>query len=1058
MIEIKGSDGPGVSKQIVNQRPLISAAVAIFVAGGLQDVDADLLAFVQSCGKRAMLVEAAGDDFRILATGGTWAGRGGISPQSVGGLVSETTKPPYRDTILQLMRLCLSEGRALTDEQTFPTSDGGVVHFRTDVVPLPPDSGGPRVLWTTCDVTNQREANERLLRAEERFRKLVADSLQGVCIARDFDVLFCNDAWAHTMGYANAADASRPGILRDVIPPEEHEIARARWIAATIDGGTQMIRGARRLTKDGREIWTDMNLRGIDWFGVKAVQSTLLDVSRTKVAEQKLRTVEERHDLLLENMSDVIAKLAINGRILEIFGATRAFVGTSSEDVRANVAKFIFAEDQPRIGDALRTLRATGEPTRALIRLRHVDGHLIWVETNYAPIRDTDTGKIVEIVAIGRDVTERVAAEQALREIEQRQRLILENTNDFLARVDLDGYAKDVFGGIERLIGVTIEEMTGPPITYMVDEDKPKVDDAIAELKRTGQAVRALFRMRHAEGHLVCVECEFSPIRDSKTGDVVEIAVVGRNVTERVRMEATLRESEERFRLLAEHSADPILRFDVSGKLLYVSPATLRMSGFTPEEVMQQSIEVIHPDDRTLVLEKFQNLATGLIEAEIFEYRRHHKNGRWIWLEANGISVRNPETDAVKELVFTYRNVSERKRMVEELIAAKDLAEAGGRAKSEFLAMMSHEIRTPMNGVMGMAALLLDTGLDDTQRKFVETLYGSAESLLSVLDEVLDLSKLDAGRMTVEERPFDLKAVLDDTLALFGPKAKERNVVLDGAVHADVAPRHLGDPLRIKQVLNNLVSNAVKFTPKGKVEVAITAEAGGIAFAVSDTGIGMNGETRAKLFQPFTQGDSSITRRYGGTGLGLSICKKLVELMGGTITVESAPGRGSTFRFTLPLEIDAAKAARARIPAAHPTVRLRLLVVEDHPVNRMVIEKMLEKLGHDVRSAADGLAAVDAVKAERFDAIFMDIELPEMDGFATADAIRLLSPTAARVPIIALTAHGPEERAAEAKARGFAFYVTKPVKPKDLAAVLAALTTADRPVCDDAAMTGTLGV
>jgi len=440
------------------------------------------------------------------------------------------------------------------------------------------------------------------------------------------------------------------------------------------------------------------------------------------------------------------------------------------------------------------------------------------------------------------------------------------------------------------------------------------------------------------------------------------------------------------------------------------------------------------------------------------EYRVHRADGQQVWAFA-AAELTLDENGEARTLVGAMKNISDRKKTELDLIDARDLAEAGSRAKSDFLATMSHEIRTPLNGVLGMAQAMDRDDLAPIQRQRLDVIKTSGEALLVLLDGVLDLSKIESGRLELEAGEVDIAAVARAALATFTALASEKDL----AVSVEVTPRaegvYAGDSGRVSQILYNLISNAVKFTHAGSVRIAIDRADGMLAISVTDSGIGFNPERRAALFDKFVQADASITRRYGGSGLGLAITRELARMMGGDVEVEGAEGEGSVFTVRLALARlrDAAPPRDAIPPAGHsdePVRTLRVLAAEDNAINQLVLKTLLHQAGINPTVVSDGKKAVEAWEVGDWDLILMDVQMPLMDGLTAARLIREreLLTGRARVPIIALTANVMSHQVATYRNDGMDAVVAKPIAVSELfAAIDACLASRGEPIRDHAA-------
>ncbi len=487
------------------------------------------------------------------------------------------------------------------------------------------------------------------------------------------------------------------------------------------------------------------------------------------------------------------------------------------------------------------------------------------------------------------------------------------------------------------------------------------------------------------------------------------------------------------------------MNLDGSSAYLYASAGIEDIYGLQPEDVANDAsrvLAVVHPDDLPAVVASYMQALETLSHWDTI-YRVNHPVKGEIWVEGHAKPERTPEGDTIWYGIAT--DVTAQKQVQLQLEHAKQAAEAANQAKSQFLANMSHEIRTPINGVLGMTRLLLDTELSPQQREYADTVRYSGDVLLSVINDILDFSKIEAGHLALEQIDFELATVLHELGSMMALRIREKGLHYQAELAPGVPARLRGDPGRLRQVLLNLVGNAVKFTDTGGVQLSISVASQSashctLQFSVRDSGIGIPAEKIPQLFNRFSQLDESTSRRYGGTGLGLAICQQLVTLMGGEIRASSQPGQGAEFSFTLPLQVaDPASAQPApRVPQAANGQHYRVLLAEDNPVNQRVAVKMLENLGCSVHTANNGLHALSALARQDFDIVFMDLQMPEMDGIEATRAIRA-GDAEVRDPaiaIVALTANALADEKARCFAVGMNDFLVKPIQPEALAGAL----------------------
>jgi PAS domain S-box-containing protein len=543
-------------------------------------------------------------------------------------------------------------------------------------------------------------------------------------------------------------------------------------------------------------------------------------------------------------------------------------------------------------------------------------------------------------------------------------------------------------------------------------------------------------------GRLVWGLLNVSLVRDT-SGQPLHFFSQIEDITERKEVEAKAMEAEAKFRAVFNHNPLMTLLVTHPGrKIVEINDACLRGFGFRREDVIGRLASELDVWVDPQAEGRFSEFLRGKGPTDSFESVFKRSDGKPFVVKIDSAAFVH---DGASYYLHSLEDITEQQRIKAELQQAKEAAESANRAKSDFLATMSHEIRTPMNGVLGFTTLLLETPLNAEQKDFVGIIQRSGDALLSILNDILDFSKIEAGKFILEAVPFDLKALCGDVLALVAPSAADKQLGLTLEYATDAPLRLTGDPTRVRQVLLNLLGNALKFTEKGSVHLEVrNTRAGQLKISVTDSGPGISTELQSQLFERFTQADSSTTRRYGGTGLGLAICKRLTELMGGRIGLTSDVGSGSTFWFTHPIGVD-------KVPvqvAAKPTLvlvprmsRVRVLLADDNPVNQMLASRLLTRLGCVVDQAATGEEAVALSRINAYDLIMMDCHMPQMDGFEATRIIREGQSHRQRVPIVALTASVTSEDRQRCFDAGMDDFLGKPIIVDELESMVGKWTS-----------------
>jgi two-component system, sensor histidine kinase and response regulator len=684
-----------------------------------------------------------------------------------------------------------------------------------------------------------------------------------------------------------------------------------------------------------------------------------------------------------------------------------------------------------------------------------------WTDAEAGILRDLAASVITEI-QLRTELLQRTRLDEALRHSAEQLRGAFDFAAVGIALVGLDGRFLKVNRALCEAVGYPEEELLALTFQDITHPEDLEGDLKLAQQLLDGQIDSYQLEKRyiHREGRTVRILLVGSLVRDPAGRPVNFIAQV-HDVTARKAAEEARRESETRYRMLLDTAHEGVWTIDAEGRTDYVNRRMADLLGYEPEEMAGRPLSDFMDAAAQRDAELYQTRRrSGLREVHEFRFRRRDGEDLWALLATTPIPAADGGYGGALAMVT---DITDRKRAEAALFGAKVIAEQATRAKSEFLANMSHEIRTPMNGIIGMTELLLDTGLTQEQREYLDMVLSSAESLLHIVDDILDFSRVEAGKLELDSQPFRIEESLSQPLKILAVRARQKGLGYTFRVLPDVPAEAIGDVGRIQQVLVNLVGNAIKFTDAGDVAVEVaragaTGEEVELHCSVRDTGIGFAVERQSAIFEPFAQGDASTTRRFGGTGLGLAISARLVELMGGRIWIDSESGQGATVHFTARLgavtdapqpapkatagqrEPTSGAAREAESPRPSPALAsraLKILLAEDNPVNERLAVALLGRRGHEVTVAENGREALEALERESFDLVLMDLQMPEMGGLEAVARIRTgEAGTETHLPVIALTARAMPGDRERCLAAGMDGYLAKPIRAAELHAAI----------------------
>ena len=758
--------------------------------------------------------------------------------------------------------------------------------------------------------------------------------------------------------------------------------------------------------------------------------------------EQQLALQDIHYGILLNASSDGLLTTDTEARILSVNQAYCAMLGYEpSELIGRHISELDANETPEEVAEHTAQLLARGFD-RFVSRHRCKNGSCVDLELTLS--LSPETG---QILTIARDMTEQLALEQELQRSEERYRIFTELTTDFsyiCTRQQDDGFKIAWIGGkFEPITGYTLDELLAMEcwLPLVHPDDLPHVAAGRMELQ-PGQEMCKEFRMRHRNGSIRWLQEQCRCVQDSHDPNVLHLFGTARDITGLREQSRALETAEAAYRTIFNSVNDAIfVHRPEDGLILDVNRRAAELYGLTRTELIGKT-----PFDLTFdCTEQLRQSARTQMELALggtpnsFEWPACRADGSLLWVEVN---LRATRINDRPRILAVVRDITERKALLEQQLQARRVADAANRAKNEFLANMSHEVRTPLNGIMGLSQLLRTTGLSDEQAGYLDMLDSSSRNLLMLINDILDISRIEAGSLRLDETPFSPESLLQEVCSIYEKTAHDKGISLQCIIADQLPPALLGDPLRLKQVLINLIGNAVKFTSHGGVTLTVScvgqdAAQTWLSFMVADSGIGMSEESLQKVFNPFTQADSSTARMHGGSGLGLAICRRLTDLMQGSILVTSTLGQGSCFTVELPFGAcpltDEPEPPTAAASLFQPPPGLHILLVEDQEVNRTFVQRLLERQGHLITPAVDGLMALDLLQRNVYDLMLLDIQMPGMGGEEVLARLRAAEAVAGtHLPTIALTAHALAGDRELLLAKGFDGYVAKPIQMEQL--------------------------
>jgi PAS domain S-box-containing protein len=918
------------------------------------------------------------------------------------------------------------QSRKLVTADVLELADGRI--FERDFIPIYVEGGYEGHLWNYTDITEKKKAADVLAKNELTNKLILNASLDAIIIIDGAGTItFWNPQAERVFGWSEQAVLGKT-LAQTILPPPRAGLHLPQGQAGS---GNKVVE-LEALDNKGRAFPVEVSVVPVKKEAETVFCTFIKDISERKKSENELK----RLSLVASANQNAVLFVQPNGKIswcnerfysLTGYGKAETLGKSPIELLRGQLTD---AED---LREMLSYFQQGASFKKEAVCYRK-DGTWFWGEASGQSVLDSD-GHVLEYFAVLQDVTKEKQAQQKMAEFEQRFRLALEKIGDNVWEHDFTTGKTYFSNTSNKLLGQSGNDQhenaslwwgnTHPDdLTLLQMADQRYKDGSIDHHSME-------YRIFTSNGSVRWVLDRGVVIEKSATGKPIKIVGSHTDITEMKLAEETLRINEEKYRNIIANINLGLMEVDNDDNIQYVNQGFCKMSGYSAAELIGQKATTLVVKDkyRETVNNKMQQRLKGISDA--YEIEAIDKNGNSCWWLISAAPRYNDKGDIMGSIGI-HLDITAQKKLELDLIEARELAEESARSKETFLANMSHEIRTPMNAILGLGKQLQKTDLNSEQHFLLDTIHKAGEHLMVILNDVLDISKIDAGALQLEQIGFTLQEVMMQTVQVMNHRAQEKGIQLLHSIQADIPPLLLGDPYRLKQVLLNLMSNAVKFTEKGSVQIACSVAGTNngktvVRIEVTDTGIGMDSHFIENIFHKFLQEDKSITRKYQGTGLGMSITKQLVELMQGHIDIQSQKNVGTTITLLIPFTAAKQSDLLPKETAVVDTGIIKgkkILLVEDNEMNRLVAITILNNYGAIIDQSENGAEALEALRSKAYDLVLMDMQMPVMDGLEATRLIR--KQLNSQLPIIALTANAIKGESNKCIAAGMNDYLAKP--------------------------------